>query len=120
MIGGRPGPFGLSGADTGIPNLGGGAFERCCYTQAQRRLSHERRARGVCAHKNEDGMKVLYFRWVNVRMAAGLLWWAIKLPHARFVPHLLGFCRAIIEDAESRNPAIKADHEARRANPTTH
>jgi hypothetical protein len=65
-------------------------------------------------------MKLLYFRWVNVRMAAGLLWWAIKLPHARFVPHLLGFCRAIIEDAESRNPAIKAYHEARRENPTTH
>ena len=75
---------------------------------------------GSALIKMRGGMKVLYFRWVNIRMSAGLLWWAIKLPHARFVPHLLGFCRAIIEDAESRNPAIKADHEARREHPTTH
>jgi hypothetical protein len=53
-------------------------------------------------------------------MMAGLLWWAITLPHNRFVPRLLGFCRAALEDAEASNPGIKAYHEAQREKPTKH
>ena len=53
-------------------------------------------------------------------MTAGLVWWAIILPHNRFVPRLLGFCRTMIEDAEQSNPAIKAYHERLRDKPTRH
>ena len=39
-------------------------------------------------------------RWINIRMTAGLLWWAITLPHESFVARLAGFCRAFVDDAE--------------------
>ena len=58
-------------------------------------------------------MDELRHRWVSVRMTGRLLWWAITLPHNQFVPRLIGFCRAILRDAE-RNPAIKAYHDAQR------
>jgi hypothetical protein len=59
-------------------------------------------------------------RWISIRMTAGLLWWAIALPSNRFIPRLLGFCRSVLEDAESSNPMIKAHHEAQRQKPTKH
>ena len=65
-------------------------------------------------------MKELQRRWISIRMASRLLWWAIVLPHRRFLPRLLGFCRAIIEDAEKNNPAIKAYHEREQEKPTQH
>jgi hypothetical protein len=41
-----------------------------------------------------------WLRWLNVRGMAGLLWWAITLPSSRFHARLLGFCRAVVEEAE--------------------
>jgi len=52
-------------------------------------------------------------------MTSMLLWWALTLPHNRFVPRLLAFCRAILKDAE-RNPSIKAYHDSLRENLTKH
>ena len=65
-------------------------------------------------------MNELQRRWISIRMASRLLCWAIVLPHRRFLPRLLGFCRAIIEDAEKNNPAIKACHEREHEKPTHH
>jgi len=64
-------------------------------------------------------MDELRHRWVSVRMTSMLLWWALTLPHNRFVPRLLAFCRAILKDAE-RNPSIKAYHDSLRENLTKH
>jgi hypothetical protein len=65
-------------------------------------------------------MHELKHEWVSVRLTSRLLWWAIVLPHRRFIPRLLAFCRALIEDAESKNPSIKAYHDAQREKPTQH